>query len=248
MKKSHRRLLLLVAALLLLLVLLRLFVVDVVSVSSAGPAGALLPGDRLLVERWAYGWRLPFAPERRWPARRAQRGDWLVCNAPSDTCRAVWRRRMVAGQCLAAPGDTVWFSWNYRLVPRAYPASTLYPFVVPARGERVAVTPWNARLLALTLRLHEGRAATLVGDTALLLGGRRVRSVRFAQDYYWLSSGSEAHRYDSRYFGFVPASHLVGRVGCVLFSLRAGEPLSRRLRAERFFYRLSSEIPPRPRP
>ena len=93
----------------------------------------------------------------------------------------------------------------------------VHPFVMPRRGESVRVYPWNVRLLCRAVGLHEGRRAEVRGDT-LLVDGRKVFSYRFSQDYYWMVSNDVANQHDSRRFGLVPASHLIGRAAFVWFS------------------------------
>ena len=84
------------------------------------------------------------------------------------------------------------------------------PFVVPARGKRVDVFPWNAVLLCNTINLHEGGGAELRGDS-LLVDGSAVTSFVFSQDYYWMAANDPVNLCDSRLFGFVPETHLIGK-------------------------------------
>lgn len=241
--KTTKSLIITILVTLLVLVVLRGGLWDVFTISADSYPSKLLPGDRLLVSRYSYGLRIPFTSNYdNWPRigyRNAQRGDWMVFNSPADTSVVISRRPTLIQQCTAVPGDTVWFTWNYRLVSHSYPSSKLYPFVVPGKDVLVDVRPWNARLLYLTLHLYEKRNASLKGDSALYINGKRARRISFKQDYYWVSSGNEANRYDSRYFGFVPHSHLLGRIECVLFSKKPGTPLFEGFRERRTFYSLS---------
>ena len=84
------------------------------------------------------------------------------------------------------------------------------PFVVPSRGGAVTVQPWNAVLLCNTINLHERGGASLHGDT-LYVGGQAVEAYTFSQDYYWMSSNDPVNLCDSRLFGFVPETHIVGK-------------------------------------
>lgn len=95
--------------------------------------------------------------------------------------------------------------------------TTLRPLVVPGKGKEIVVAPWNATLLCNTLVLHEHRRAEVRGDT-LYLDGKPVRTCRFTQDYCWVGTNNPLNLSDSRLFGFVPHSHLVGRATCIWFS------------------------------
>lgn len=198
-------------------------------------AGGMLPGDHVLVSKTAYGARLPF-PEltdcRRIGYRRPGRGDIVAFNLPTDTLRPIPSRKVCMALSLALPGDTVWLS--PKMAVSAKPAKGSLPFVVPGRGARVAVTRWNARLLCNTVNLHEPcHTAAMRGDT-LLIDGHAATYVAFTQDYFWMYSGRQGDLSDSRAYGLVPQSHLVGKGVMILFSTRPFAPLNHSLRAGRF--------------
>jgi signal peptidase I len=91
-----------------------------------------------------------------------------------------------------------------------------HPFVVPQRGKAVAVYPWNATLLCNTILRHEGRRAEVKGDT-LLVDGKAVKQFVFTQNYYWMAANNPVNLCDSRLFGLVPESHLIGRAWRIWF-------------------------------
>ena len=105
------------------------------------------------------------------------------------------------------------------------PARSLLSIVVPRLGQPVHVTPDNIYLLRNTLAMHEGRRAEVRRDTlpttdgrpmprlTLVVDGQAATRVSFSQDYYWVSADHPACLTDSRLFGLVPHSHLIGRVG-----------------------------------
>ena len=149
-------------------------------------------------------------------------GEYVTFNDPSDTTVAVISRRPLSvGQCAALPGDTVWLEWHGPN-DRAVANPVRYPFVVPGRGLRVQVQPWNAALLANTLQRHEGRQLFWDGSNLRNDQGARVVEVAFSQDYIWVEARAMSGIYDSRVYGFVPQSHLVGRLLCITY----GSPLS----------------------
>lgn len=196
-------------------------------VVTATDAPDLLPGDRVLVNRVAYGLRLP--GDRWWGLRRlgngrAEEGDYIAFYDPQGYGPED-RRPVRVGQVLAAPGDTLWLDPARRSLLTARTTTDARPVPIPAAGTLVDVTPWTARLLWRTLRQHEHRPAVLVGDTALRLGGRLLRRVRVRQDYYWTEGSAQA--------GLVPASSLVGRAFCVSYSLDPAQPFGRRWRSDR---------------
>lgn len=219
----------------LALLVVRQFVAAQYTMPRDTAAGGMLPGDHVLVSKTAYGARLPF-PEltdcRRIGYRRPGRGDIVAFNLPTDTLRPIPSRKVCMALSLALPGDTVWLS--PKMAVSAKPAKGSLPFVVPGRGARVAVTSWNARLLCNTVNLHEPcHTAAMRGDT-LLIDGHAATYVAFTQDYFWMYSGRQGDLGDSRAYGLVPQSHLVGKGVMILFSTRPFAPLNHSLRAGRF--------------
>ena len=182
-------------------------------------------GDHVLVGRWSYGLRWPF--ERlfgyhRSGARRPAAGDFMLFNDPSDSTTSVISGRVLCvGQCMALPGDTVWLEWHSPDDPSAVNPRR-YPFVVPGKGQRVNVQPWNAALLANTLRVHEGRDYFWDGRHLRTKAGEKVVQLAFRQDYVWAEARGMSGVYDSRVYGFVPLSHLIGRLICITY----GSPFS----------------------
>lgn len=85
-----------------------------------------------------------------------------------------------------------------------------YPYVVPSKGKSIKVYPWNKVLMCNTICLHEGKQAVVKGDT-LWVEGKPVKEYVFTQDYYWMTANDPVNLCDSRLFGFVPESHLIGK-------------------------------------
>ena len=167
----------------LVLCLIRLFFFSLYTVSSPRPTAEFQAGDRLLVSRTSYGVRLPF-PEytnyRRLGSGMPERGDWMAFNMPYDSLNEISNRTVCIAQCLALPGDTVWLTKDMKVSRRQSKDS--YPFVVPAKGRRVSITKWNARLVCNTINLHEPcHCAEIKGDT-LLIDGHTTNYVVFTQD------------------------------------------------------------------
>ena len=102
--------------------------------------------------------------------------------------------------------------------------SLLQPLVVPSKGSRIKVTPWNITLLRNTLVLHEHRRAT-IEHGYLCVEGIPVSACTFTQDYYWVCTNNPVNLSDSRLFGLVPHSHLTGRATHIWFSQQPGHGL-----------------------
>ena len=238
MKKGVLRIVIALAVTGVLLLLVWQFVAAQFTVMSPRAGRTFLAGDHLLVSRMSYGSRLPFMSSlghHRIGSGSPARGEWMAFTLPSDTANDVADRPVMIGKCVFLPGDTVRLTPERVLVFGGPHSRRVNAFVVPAKGARVEVTPANARLLCNTINLHEPcHSAVMYGDT-LFIDGHAARFITFTQNYYWVYSGDQYTLYDSRRFGFVPETHLIGRVSSILYSIDPEEPFYRMFRKGRFF-------------
>ncbi|NDW12103.1 signal peptidase I [Bacteroides sp. 214] len=89
--------------------------------------------------------------------------------------------------------------------------------VIPAKGKTIDIHPWNATIYANTILLHEYKAAEVRNDS-LYIENRAVSNYTFCNDYYWMASDNASNFLDSRSFGFVPHTHIIGKALFVWFS------------------------------
>lgn len=197
--------------LVLVLLLLRLCVWDIVSVPQGKAPHA---GGWALVNRWAYGLRLPWKAQTRIAHKQAARGDWTEYNLPPlDREEKADTGNICVGLIVAVPGDTLWYNndtGEMALQPRRQ-EGFVYPIILPGRGKTIRMTRENVRFYVPTIMRHEPEKASLIGDS-LCLSGKLTDRYTFQQDYYWISSEDDADRADSRSFGFVPHACLIGRL------------------------------------
>lgn len=100
------------------------------------------------------------------------------------------------------------------------------PIWIPAKGATVALSEENLPLYARIIRDYEGGDI----DEALSRG-----SYTFKQDYYFMMGDNRHNSLDSRYWGFVPEDHIVGRPALIWLSTDAGRKFPRNIRWGRFF-------------
>ena len=110
-----------------------------------------------------------------------------------------------------------------------------HPFVIPNKNASTRIYPWNVNLLCNTILRHEGRNATVKGDT-LLIDGQKVFSYTFTKDYYWMASNNSINLNDSRLFGLVPKDHIIGKASLIWFSKDPEAGFFDGFRWNRFFH------------
>lgn len=107
------------------------------------------------------------------------------------------------------------------------------PLRVPAAGDTVNLTPYNLPMYDRIVSRYESNTVEVV-DQKLLVNGDDGGKYRIRADYYFVLGDARDASSDSRYWGFVPADHLVGRAAIILFNAHVGHdilPGSRTLRS-----------------
>lgn len=100
------------------------------------------------------------------------------------------------------------------------------PLWIPKKGETIALTEENLPLYRRIIEIYEK------GDVSKALAEGRYT---FAQDYYFMMGDNRHNSLDSRYWGFVPEDHIVGRPSLVWLSTRSGAKFPKNIRWKRFF-------------
>jgi signal peptidase I len=99
------------------------------------------------------------------------------------------------------------------------------PLWIPRKGATVALTQDNVALYERLITAYEG------GDLQQAL---REGSYTFKQDYYFMMGDNRHNSLDSRYWGFVPEDHIVGRPAVIWLSTDGGKRFPNNIRWRRF--------------
>ncbi|RTL10867.1 MAG: signal peptidase I [Flavobacteriaceae bacterium] len=86
----------------------------------------------------------------------------------------------------------------------------LGPIYIPEAGKTVALNKENLPLYKKIIGEYEGNDLKVNGDE-IRINGQVATSYTFKQNYYWMMGDNRHNSLDSRYWGFVPADHIVGK-------------------------------------
>ncbi|WP_375558947.1 signal peptidase I [Bernardetia sp. OM2101] len=90
---------------------------------------------------------------------------------------------------------------------------------VPNEGWKMPVTPQNLALYGKYIKDYEGNDNVEIDNGKLKIGGNELSEYVFKQNYYFMMGDNRHSSADSRFWGFVPEDHIVGKATMVFMSI-----------------------------
>ena len=104
-------------------------------------------------------------------------------------------------------------------IPYDWNEDNFGPLLIPQKGTTVDLTRKNLPLYKKIIQEYEGNELE-VTPTEIKINGKLASQYTFKKDYYWMMGDNRHKSEDSRFWGFVPDDHIVGKPVFIWFSIK----------------------------
>ncbi len=149
----------------------------------------------------------------------------LLLNDPKIRYVRLLKKLIGDGSFVAFPHSR-YYSWN---------KDNFGPIVVPKKGDEIKINFKTLPLYKRIIEEYEGNKLT-IKEYKILINNRVRNTYIIKKNYYYVIDDNRDKAKDSRYWGFVPEDHIIGKASFVWLSIDKNKTWFGKIRWNRFFH------------
>jgi len=118
-----------------------------------------------------------------------------------------------------------YFKWNL---------DNFGPITMPKKGWTIPLNDSTLALYRRAIETYEGNKVDTSGKE-VLINGKKATAYTFKMNYYWMMGDNRHNSLDSRFWGYVPEDHIIGKAMITWFSTDSTKDIFHKIRWDRVF-------------
>jgi signal peptidase I len=117
------------------------------------------------------------------------------------------------------------YHWNH---------DNMGPVWIPKKGVTISLNLNNLPFYERIISCYE-KNSLQVKDSIIYINGKEAKTYTFKMDYYWMMGDNRHNSLDSRFWGFVPEDHVIGKPKVIWLSVDQNKSFFKGIRWNRMF-------------